>query len=131
MKKATFAQRLSAYLLDIVFSLLISFVINFVLALTIILAPITPITSIIFPLLYGFILTGWKSTTYGKMTVGIKVVNEKGGKVSWGEALLREIVGKSIAVLFIYPLGYLWMLWDKDEQTWHDKIAKTFVVTSK
>ena len=81
--------------------------------------------------MYGFILTGWKSTTYGKMTVGIKVVNEKGGKVSWGEALLREIVGKSIAVLFIYPLGYLWMLWDKDEQTWHDKIAKTFVVTSK
>ena len=25
-------------------------------------------------------------------------------------------------------LGYLWMLWDKDKQTWHDKIVSTVVV---
>jgi uncharacterized RDD family membrane protein YckC len=25
-------------------------------------------------------------------------------------------------------LGYLWMLWDKEKQTWHDKLATTVVV---
>jgi len=25
-------------------------------------------------------------------------------------------------------LGFLWMLWDKDRQTWHDKAAGSFVI---
>ena len=25
-------------------------------------------------------------------------------------------------------LGYLWMLWDPERQTWHDKVARTYVV---
>ncbi len=25
-------------------------------------------------------------------------------------------------------LGYLWMLWDKENQTWHDKMATSVVV---
>ena len=25
-------------------------------------------------------------------------------------------------------LGYFWMLWDQDKQTWHDKIVSTKVV---
>jgi uncharacterized RDD family membrane protein YckC len=29
------------------------------------------------------------------------------------------------AVIFI---GYLWAFWDKNKQTWHDKVANTYVV---
>jgi uncharacterized RDD family membrane protein YckC len=25
-------------------------------------------------------------------------------------------------------LGYFWMLWDREAQTWHDKLASTVVV---
>jgi uncharacterized RDD family membrane protein YckC len=25
-------------------------------------------------------------------------------------------------------LGYLWMLWDDDKQTWHDKVVRSRVV---
>jgi uncharacterized RDD family membrane protein YckC len=25
-------------------------------------------------------------------------------------------------------LGYLWMLWDPNKQTWHDKVAQSVVV---
>ena len=25
-------------------------------------------------------------------------------------------------------LGWFWMLWDPQKQTWHDKVANTFVV---
>jgi len=28
----------------------------------------------------------------------------------------------------IFLLGYLWMLWDAQQQTWHDKLANTTVV---
>jgi uncharacterized RDD family membrane protein YckC len=31
----------------------------------------------------------------------------------------------SVMVLF---LGFLWMIWDSNKQTWHDKIAGTVVV---
>jgi len=41
--------------------------------------------------------------------------------------IIRDVVGKfiSAAVLLI---GYIWMLFDKNSQTWHDKIAGTYVV---
>ncbi len=25
-------------------------------------------------------------------------------------------------------IGYLWMLWDREKQTWHDKVASAYVV---
>jgi uncharacterized RDD family membrane protein YckC len=28
----------------------------------------------------------------------------------------------------IFYLGYLWMLWDPQQQTWHDKLVGTTVV---
>ena len=41
-------------------------------------------------------------------------------------ALIRVIVGE-ISFLF-FGLGFLWMLWDKNSQTWHDKAAGSVVV---
>jgi uncharacterized RDD family membrane protein YckC len=72
--------------------------------------------------------TGAKGQTFGKMAFKIKVVkigtNEACGYV---KAFLREIVGRLISA-FVIGLGYFWMLWDKDKQTWHDKIAGTVVI---
>jgi uncharacterized RDD family membrane protein YckC len=28
----------------------------------------------------------------------------------------------------VFLLGYFWMLWDNGKQTWHDKMARSFVV---
>ncbi|MEC8486226.1 MAG: RDD family protein, partial [Actinomycetota bacterium] len=39
----------------------------------------------------------------------------------------RELFGNVISGQILY-LGYLWMIWDKDRQTWHDKVAGTIVV---
>jgi uncharacterized RDD family membrane protein YckC len=30
----------------------------------------------------------------------------------------------------VFLLGYLWMLWDSEKQTWHDKAANAVVVPS-
>jgi uncharacterized RDD family membrane protein YckC len=65
--------------------------------------------------------------TVGKRALGIRVYDfRQGGPIGYGRGLLRQI-GKWISGLVIL-LGYLWMLWDKEKQTWHDKIAGTVVV---
>jgi uncharacterized RDD family membrane protein YckC len=41
--------------------------------------------------------------------------------------LVRETIGKFISEL-IFSLGYLWLLWDQDRQTWHDKVVGTLIM---
>lgn len=40
---------------------------------------------------------------------------------------MRETIGKILSGV-VFNLGYLWIAIDDKEQTWHDKIAKTFVI---
>jgi uncharacterized RDD family membrane protein YckC len=69
------------------------------------------------------LLTLWNGQTIGKKAVGIKVQGVQG---DWGKAIVRSLMKIVSGVPF--GLGYLWMLWDKDGQTWHDKVAGTTVV---
>lgn len=72
----------------------------------------------------------WKyGATLGKRWLKIKVVNTNYQPLSLGQALLRETIGKFLSGI-IFSLGYLSAIWDKNRQGWHDKIAKTYVVTS-
>lgn len=65
--------------------------------------------------------------TVGKRIFDIRVIDyASGGSIGYGRALLRQ-VGRIVSGLACL-LGYLWMLWDKEKQTWHDKIANTVVV---
>ena len=65
--------------------------------------------------------------TPGKKAIGIRVIDfNTGGSIGMGRAFIRWI-GKQISGLFLL-LGYLWMLWDKEKQTWHDKMANSVVV---
>lgn len=64
--------------------------------------------------------------TWGRRALGIKVVDAAtGAPPGWGKA-----IGRSLFTYFsgFLMLGYLWMLWDSNRQTWHDKVASTFVV---
>jgi uncharacterized RDD family membrane protein YckC len=70
---------------------------------------------------------GPSGQTIGKKALGIRVYDfREGGSIGYGRGLLRQI-GKYISGLAIL-IGYLWMLWDKEKQTWHDKIAGSVVV---
>ena len=76
----------------------------------------------------GYFVYFWSSSgqTPGKMIMGIKVVSVDGGPVSVGKAIVR-LIGYAISGIVIY-LGFLWIIWDKEKQGWHDKIAGTYVV---
>jgi uncharacterized RDD family membrane protein YckC len=65
--------------------------------------------------------------TIGKRALGIRVIDfNTGGPIGYGRAFIRYI-GHILSGLVCY-LGYLWMLWDKEKQTWHDKLATDVVV---
>jgi uncharacterized RDD family membrane protein YckC len=64
--------------------------------------------------------------TPGKRIVGIAVVDVDGNRPGLARGLVRYVV--SIASATAVFLGYLWMIWDDKRQTWHDKVAGTYVV---
>ena len=64
----------------------------------------------------------------GKAIMKMQVVDKETGEpVGMGRMFLREWVGKLVSGI-VLAIGYLAILWDKNHQGWHDKIAKTVVV---
>ncbi len=74
---------------------------------------------------------GRTGQTWGRRIVGNKVIRVDNGDVPGiGRALGRELFAWIVSASILY-LGYLWMIWDDDRQTWHDKVAGTIVVRSR
>ena len=68
---------------------------------------------------------GWSP---GKRAVGIRIVDLE-GLPPGAERGFRRTVGSLVSVFGLF-IGYLWALWDPRKQTWHDKMAGTFVVVA-
>jgi uncharacterized RDD family membrane protein YckC len=78
-------------------------------------------------ILYFTLLTGDGGQTLGKKILGIRVVRTDGSPVTYGRAFARSL-GYLLSLFFGTFLGFLWALWDRRRQAWHDKIAGTVVV---
>ena len=70
-----------------------------------------------------------KGTTPGKKILGMRVIKEDGRSADFFTMLIRETIGRLISS-FVFSLGLLWILIDKDNQAWHDKLMRTYVVES-
>ncbi|MBA2461991.1 MAG: RDD family protein [Actinobacteria bacterium] len=78
-------------------------------------------------LFYYTYFEGSSGQTPGKKALGIRVIDfSGGGPIGYGRAFIRYI-GRFVSAIVLL-LGYLWMLWDKEKQTWHDKFANSVVV---
>ena len=65
--------------------------------------------------------------TPGMMAMKIKLIGTDGTyPVGYGKGILR-MLGMIVSAMVIY-LGFFWILIDKENQGWHDKIAGTYVV---
>lgn len=76
---------------------------------------------------YYAVLEGRRGQTIGKMAVSIRVVDaDTGGPVGIGRGIGRFFA----RILSSLPLmlGYLWPLWDKRKQTFHDKLVNCCVI---
>lgn len=68
----------------------------------------------------------WKGATLGGLVLRLKVVRLDGRRIDFPCALVRTCT-TFFSVLF-GGIGWLWCLWDKDRQAWHDMLAGTVVV---
>lgn len=76
-----------------------------------------------------YFLTQQNGQTPGKMLMGIRVIKVDGTRITDAEAVLR-FVGYYINSVII-GLGWIWAFFDSNNQGWHDKIARTYVVKAK
>jgi uncharacterized RDD family membrane protein YckC len=77
---------------------------------------------------YFIVLIGSpRGQTVGAMALKIRVVSlATGGPIGYARSVIRYVV--SIFSGLVVFLGYFWMLWDREKQTWHDKAAGSVVV---
>jgi uncharacterized RDD family membrane protein YckC len=76
---------------------------------------------------YGYLEGGETGQTLGKKALGIRVLDLRGGgSIGFSRVVIRYFA-RILSALPIF-LGYFWMLWDSENQTWHDKLAGSVVV---
>ena len=75
---------------------------------------------------YWYFLTQQNGQSIGKKVMGIRVVKVNGKPLEAADVIVRY-VGYYIDSVVIM-LGWIWALFDKDRQAWHDKLAGTVVV---
>jgi uncharacterized RDD family membrane protein YckC len=123
--RADFWYRLGGFLIDWVILYVVSLVIGLVFRGNL-------VSQILISVAVGIAYSVYFIGSSSGQTPGMRLLNircidaETGGRVDYGRAFIRYLVA-IVSGLACY-VGYLWMLWDPERQTWHDKVASTFVV---
>jgi uncharacterized RDD family membrane protein YckC len=121
--RASFGRRLVASILDTLILLVGVFI-----AAAVFNEDVGGIVYLVLAAAYKTVFEGSaRGQTPGKMALGIRVIDfNTGGPIGYGRAFIRWL--SSILSAIPCYLGYLWMLWDREKQTWHDKLAGSVVV---
>ena len=78
-------------------------------------------------IIYAFIMeASAQQGTLGKRIMRIKVINASGNRLSFKQSAIRNFC--KILSYIPLSLGFLWLVFDRNRQGWHDKIGGTFVV---
>ena len=75
---------------------------------------------------YHLAFWGWKGTTLGGIICSVRIIRSSRTPLRFIDAVVRGL--SAIFSIVALGIGYFWMLSDPERQTWHDKIAGTFVV---
>jgi len=75
---------------------------------------------------YGAVMWKWRGTTVGGIICGLKVVRLDDRPLDWSTAIVRAL--GCFVSLIVAGLGFIWVAFDDERQSWHDKIAGTVVV---
>lgn len=77
-------------------------------------------------LIYYGPLQAFMQGTFGKRIVGLALVTENFEQLTLSQAMVRYAM--SIVSGVTFGLGYLWVAWDENKQSWHDRVAGTLVL---
>jgi uncharacterized RDD family membrane protein YckC len=86
----------------------------------------TPFISIFIVLAYFIYFWDIIGATPGKIIFGLKICRLDGGDVTFVRSVVR-FIGYWISAIPFF-LGFIWILFDKGRQSWHDKMADTHVI---
>ncbi|HVT71851.1 MAG TPA: RDD family protein [Lacunisphaera sp.] len=75
---------------------------------------------------YHPIMWKLKGTTIGGIICNLKLVRVDDRPIDWGVAIVRAITAFMSFIPF--GLGFIWVAFDDEKQSWHDKIAGTTIV---
>jgi uncharacterized RDD family membrane protein YckC len=115
--RAEFVDRLAAFALDCVLVLIIYNSLDF---------SRNDSAPILMLLAYHIGFWTWKGTTIGGIICQLRVVRVTGEPLRFVDALVRAFT--SLFSLAVLGLGCFWILKDPERQSWHDKVAGTYVV---
>jgi uncharacterized RDD family membrane protein YckC len=119
--RAGFWRRFAAAFIDGVLLGIVSWILQAVLDST------GAVLTLLVGIAYYTYFHGSTGQTPGDAALSIRVVDKDGGgSIGYGRAFVRWLVSLISGAVIV--LGYLWMLWDSEKQTWHDKAANAVVV---
>jgi uncharacterized RDD family membrane protein YckC len=119
--RAGFWQRFGAYVVDVIFIDIVNVI------LVVALRGAGYGIGLLISIAYFSYFEGGSGQTPGKRLVGVRVVDATTGEpIGYGRGVIRWL-GRILSGIVIL-LGYLWMLWDREKQCWHDKAATDVVV---
>lgn len=75
---------------------------------------------------YGAVMWKFKGTTIGGIVCGLRVVRLDDRPLDWPTTVVRAL--GCFLSLAVAGLGFVWVVFDPERQSWHDKIAGTVVV---
>lgn len=75
---------------------------------------------------YHVVMWKMKGTTIGGIICGLKLVRIDDRPMDWGVAVVRALT--AFLSLFAFGLGFIWVVFDDQKQSWHDKVAGTTLV---
>ena len=137
IKYAGFGLRLLAYLIDLFIIVVPFMLVGFVVLLRFdnsekifvnlsLLLVFYFVLSSVISIFYQIFATAYWGGSIGKLSLGLKVVNENGSNLSLKESIVRYIVGYSVSGVFL-GLGFWWIIKDPESRGWHDQIAGSWV----
>jgi uncharacterized RDD family membrane protein YckC len=119
MERAGFWIRMAALLLDIILIAIVGSLLPFS-------HGDSHHVSLLLLAIYGAVMWKYKGTTIGGVICHLRVVRLDGRAVDWPTAAARAL--GCFLSLAVAGLGFLWVVFDPERQSWHDKIAGTVVV---
>jgi uncharacterized RDD family membrane protein YckC len=146
MEKATFLNRLIAWIIDYIIVVILSFLLAAIVGLLLgvigqttgglseplafLLSQSMILPIFLLPFLYYGYFWSSKAQSVGMGMMNIKVIKKNGENLSFLMAGLRGTIGYWISGL-ILGIGYLWALFDAQRDAWHDKLFSTTVLSTQ
>ena len=126
LPRAGFWVRIGALTIDLLLCILVMVLVANLLPLGRLGIHFNPFHLLLIAAAYGAVLWKLRSTTIGGIVCNLKVLRLDDRPLDWTTSIVRALA--CILSVAAIGLGFLWIAFDGDRQSWHDKIAGTVVV---